>query len=451
MQLAIVAAFAGASSMAQAALTLPATSAKIAQEYPTVGGLNLTKSSAPNISSATTSFSPSTGQNLQVTVGLAGGATFTASPSMHCNFVSGLTKTAVTGTKNYGGAGLSTAIFTIGATTVSAAGAKPTQAVTGCTVTMNGITTVTGAHATVNASMTYQYGTIASSVKSGAYISWVKGASAGIVSIGSTAAQVSGNFVNLKDGNKIRAGAVYYNGRGNSVTAMRLAGTSFTNVTANITGASLTVQGAALSAVTATHGVWLSTTPANCTNVNITAGSSVANNSITFKGLTPAQVSAGLAVCLQFTGKTAIPTGSITATWTLDPVKNYSADGSMASNTLVDITHNGTTLVAPLVQTPTGFMSRMVLTNTGPAATYTVTATSETGNTATLSGAAASGTIAANSTTVVDLPGLVTYTSGQPSRTSLTVNIAGLTSNIKGLYQIVDPAGAVSNYVMVAQ
>ena len=460
MHMAIVAVFAGASSMALAAngtLTKPITPTKIGQEYPTTGGLALTAPSAPTlISSASNSFTPSASQNLQVAVTLSGGATFTANPTLRCNFSSGTLGSgvkSVTGTKNYGGAGGTTAIFTITNTTVSAAGLTHSNGtVSGCFMTMNGVTTVTGAHSTVVATINYKYGSLSSASKSGNYITWVQGASASITPGSNAVAQVSGNFVKLTAGiTLLKAGSIRYNGRGvNGTTALRLNGTAYTNVSANITTASLTVQGAALSAVTATHGAFLSTTVGSCTTVGVTGGA-VSNNSITFNGLTPAQVSAGVQLCLQFTGKTVIPAGSITGTLTAKTKTGYTATTTTSSTTMETISHNGTTLVAPLVQTPSGFLSRLVLTNSGPAATYTVTSTSETGNTATLSGAAASGTIAANSTTVVDLPNLISYTSGQPSRTSLTVNVAGTSSNIKGLYQIVDPAGAVSNYVMVAQ
>jgi hypothetical protein len=78
---------------------------------------------------------------------------------------------------------------------------------------------------------------------------------------------------------------------------------------------------------------------------------------------------------------------------------------------------------------------------------------SETGTTLTLSGAAASGTLAANSTTIVDLPALVTGTGFTTApRGTLLVTVNGPSSAIDGLYQITNPAtGAISNHTLIVK
>ena len=129
---------------------------------------------------------------------------------------------------------------------------------------------------------------------------------------------------------------------------------------------------------------------------------------------------------------------------------------NIAASTVSTITRDGTTFVAPLVQLPgTGWNTRLVLTNTGSAATYTVTAVNEAGKTTTLTGAAAAGTLAANSNTVVDLTSALMSTANTgtntANRTAFNVVVAGTTAAISGLYQIVDPTGAVSNHVLVSK
>jgi len=112
------------------------------------------------------------------------------------------------------------------------------------------------------------------------------------------------------------------------------------------------------------------------------------------------------------------------------------------------IVRNGTELQAPLAQVPTGWLSRMVLTNTGGTErAYTVRVLGETGNT--IGTANLTGTVPANGTKVVDLTTVLTSFTAAP-RATLVVNVAGPTGQIQGLYQIVNPdKGSISNHVMV--
>ena len=112
-----------------------------------------------------------------------------------------------------------------------------------------------------------------------------------------------------------------------------------------------------------------------------------------------------------------------------------------------DIVRNGTQLQAPLVQLPTGWLSRVALTNTGSVARpYEISAMGETGVTGTF--AHKTGTIPANGTIVIDLPGELSFNTG--NRGTVNVNVSAPNSQIQGLYQIVNPdKGSISNHVMV--
>ncbi len=112
-----------------------------------------------------------------------------------------------------------------------------------------------------------------------------------------------------------------------------------------------------------------------------------------------------------------------------------------------DIVRNGTQLQAPLVQLPTGWLSRVALTNTGSVARpYEISAMGETGVTGTF--AHKTGSIPANGTIVIDLPGELSFNTG--SRGTVNVNVSAPNSQIQGLYQIVNPdKGSISNHVMV--
>ncbi|WP_147653412.1 hypothetical protein [Vulcaniibacterium gelatinicum] len=168
-------------------------------------------------------------------------------------------------------------------------------------------------------------------------------------------------------------------------------------------------------------------------------------------GSTAHLAGADVYLCVAPNTTTPIPAGSYNATLNAvvaNPAE-YSAvsTGPLAAGSIV---RNGTQLQAPLVQLPSGWLSRMVLTNTGSAARpYTITVQGESGNTITTNGANLTGTVPANGTIVVDLNTVLTGFTGSP-RATLNVTVAGPNSQIQGLYQIVNPAsGSISNHVMV--
>ena len=112
------------------------------------------------------------------------------------------------------------------------------------------------------------------------------------------------------------------------------------------------------------------------------------------------------------------------------------------------ITRNGTELQAPLAQIPGGWLSRLVLTNTGSQdRAYEIAVFGEAGNT--ISADSLTGIVEAESTLVVDLDTVLTGFTGLP-RATLNVTVAAPNRTIQGLYQIVNPdSGSISNHVMV--
>lgn len=122
------------------------------------------------------------------------------------------------------------------------------------------------------------------------------------------------------------------------------------------------------------------------------------------------------------------------------------------------IFREGAQLVAPLAQLPAGWLSRIVLNNTGPAATFTVTLTPASGgstaeDSSTFTGALNTASINLPTGTTVlsvgDLFPAASFTG--PARGTLTVTANTPRGSLNGMYQIVNPAsGSISNHVMVA-
>lgn len=191
----------------------------------------------------------------------------------------------------------------------------------------------------------------------------------------------------------------------------------------------------------------------DCSTTLVSASALTATKA-TFSSITGTQISADadkkLYVCLTAEGTPEIPV----ADYTLDI--DYTASGSdysvadLSAIAAGSVVRNGVTLVAPLVNQPTGWYSRLALSNTGSVARpYTITAVTESGSTINLTGEAASGTVAASSTKVINLDTLATITGGLP-RGSLKVVVNGPDSAISGVYQIANgTTGMISNYTLV--
>lgn len=205
------------------------------------------------------------------------------------------------------------------------------------------------------------------------------------------------------------------------------------------------------SFVTGTSNVFLAS-DVNC-SAGILASSAVTATSASFTiGAAAVHSTSALAyLCVTPNTTTAIPEGSYTAT--LNAVVSAAAEYSVLSTGPLaagSIVRNGTSLQAPLAQVPTGWLSRMVLTNTGNLARpFTITVFGETGNV--IGTANLTGNVPANGTIVRDLTTVLTsFTTGQAPRATINVTIAGPNNQIQGLYQIVNPAsGSISNHVMV--
>ena len=123
--------------------------------------------------------------------------------------------------------------------------------------------------------------------------------------------------------------------------------------------------------------------------------------------------------------------------------------GTRGPLALGEITRNGTELQAPLAQIPGGWLSRLVLTNTGTQdRDYQIAVFGETGTT--ISTNNLTGIVEAQSTLVVDLDTVLTGFTGGLPRATLNVTVAAPNNTIQGLYQIVNPdSGSISNHVMV--
>jgi hypothetical protein len=156
-------------------------------------------------------------------------------------------------------------------------------------------------------------------------------------------------------------------------------------------------------------------------------------------------------VCYLADGLTAIPEQAVSAVQTYTGLVSPAVIAA-ASGTVGTIVRDGTTLVAPLAQNPSAFSSRMILTNAGAIARpYTLSLLTEAGNTTTLVPAAATGSIPAGSTTVVNLVNiLANATAGAVPRAGLKVIVGGPKAEISGMIQSINlTTSSLSNYIMV--
>lgn len=208
-----------------------------------------------------------------------------------------------------------------------------------------------------------------------------------------------------------------------------------------------TYTGAALNRV------FLSTS-STCATVDA-AATSLSAAAAGFASITGSSLAATRYLCVTPEGTPAINAGSYVASIDYTAGAGYTVS-DVAAAAAGSIVRDGVTLVAPLVQTTTGYVTRLVLTNNGTVErAYTISGLSETGTTVALNGALASGTLAANSTKVIEISSpaitnsLFTGTGFTGSaRGSLVVTVNAPLSAIDGLYQIVNPAGGVSNYLL---
>lgn len=188
-----------------------------------------------------------------------------------------------------------------------------------------------------------------------------------------------------------------------------------------------------------------------CVVGNLVASAvSLTANTATFNALGNANFANGSTLHLCVTARSGATIGTATfsmqATIPGSTATQYGNIASPSATSFGTIAQNGASIFVPIAQVPSGYISRIVLTNTtATARPYTITAISETGATVTLSGAAASGTLAANRMTVIDLAGAMSVTGGSP-RATLRVVVNAPASSVRAAYQIVNSSsGAVSN------
>jgi len=308
LRLAVLAALTGTSVGAFAAAS------NVANELQTTK----TITAIPKSFSTTTAFAPSGSQALQITINLSNNSKFVTAPVVRCvtantsaaafnQSTAGAAATqAIKPVLSLGGAGSTQAVFS--STTALA------SQVRSCVVTAPSIS-VTGAHTSVVESITFKYGTLASSTVSNTLISWASGVSASAVTKTTVTAKVTSGFNKFTGGlTTVTGGAVKALGvtAGKSSTANI---GSRGNLGTYISTASITFSGTPLASTKSTAGVFVVSAGKACTTANKLTGTSAkaGASSVSFS-LTPTQVSAGVAGCFSYKGTTAIPAGTITAT-----------------------------------------------------------------------------------------------------------------------------------------
>lgn len=421
LRLAIAAALAGgAIGGAQAALLVQGgtafTAPKAANELPTNGFSINTAAAALGAGTLMTSFVPTGGQNLTVNVNLDNGAKFVGTPTLYCSALGGYVSAL---TPLLGGAGNNQAVFSITETIVTGqfgVAGPNTSALGACYVSALGIS-VTGTHTAPSLSITYTYGALGNSTAAGTFMTYNTGLSASKIAGTDVVATVASGFVSVSGGvgsYLVSAGTLLWNG--NNSGAIGTFGTQLQLSDALASG-SITVAGASLVATKATAGVWLST-GSPCSTAGAGIGSVAGGtNSVTFNtGLSAQILSAGVNICMQFDGVTAVPAGSITATMSGTPVANYSLPSNSAM-TMMTVSRNGSSTevvnLPPSTNADAGYLR--VYNNSSVSGAVTVTVYNEAGTA--LATGCSLGTLAGQSTMSTSVASLETTCSITPPAT----------------------------------
>jgi hypothetical protein len=129
-------------------------------------------------------------------------------------------------------------------------------------------------------------------------------------------------------------------------------------------------------------------------------------------------------VCHQVDGTNSIPAGAYTISATYAPAAAGDLALTWAGSSLGTVTRNGTTNQINYLTTFTGYNQKVILTNRGSVAgTYTFTFQTEADTTA-VAGTKATGTLAANSVTVIKATDLVTLTGKSRASATFTAVLA---------------------------
>ncbi len=401
---------------------------------------------------------PGAGVTVYVRIDLSNGAEFVASPTLAVANGVVVAEGAGTGTLSSGGAGSTFAIFalspTVGTESIQADGVMTlTNNVAGITVFNQGAVsaqirvyeTLAGA-TNQNANfllkdtaarniITFAEGVTATAaatpITADVAVSPAYTAFTPVVAAGSS----PGNLVLAAAANVAKA-----NGDQIAITDVQAANTADLVITGDFSLAQNDV--APLFTGAALNRVFLNAA-STCAGASIPATALTATTA-TFTNITAASLGSHF-LCLLPEGTPTIPTATYTGAFNFEPATGYDK-ADLANVDFGSVRRNGTNLVAPLAQVPGGWTPRLVLVNSGSTArTYSVRAVAETGNTVTTTGALASGTLAANSTTVIALDAtLLTFTTNP--RAALIITVNGPSSQIDGLYQIVNlTTGSISN------
>lgn len=333
LRLAILAALAGGSAAANAA------SVPVANEFPTTLAITL----VPLTANATTTFTPGSAQALQVTVSLSGNTKFTSAPAVYCAsasaFASARFATAGAGAPaikpalSLGGAGSTMVVF-------SSTTARPVKV---CKVSARALT-VTGAHASVTESITFKYGSLASSNASNTLITWPSGLSAATPTVKTVTAKVTGGFSKLAGAATLTTGGTvaWYAVTAGAANSATIGTKANLGTYMGATSGSITFTGNPLTAAKSS-GTYLVAAASNCAVGGKISSATIAGSSVTFTKLTPTQVSAGARLCVRFNGTTAIPEGSITAQLGGNAKTGYSLP-TPAASTVLTVTRDGSSI-----------------------------------------------------------------------------------------------------------
>jgi len=130
-------------------------------------------------------------------------------------------------------------------------------------------------------------------------------------------------------------------------------------------------------------------------------------------------------VCNQVDGTNSIPAGAYTLGVTYGPAATADLALTFAGGSLGSVTRNGTSNQINYLTTFTGYNQKVILTNRSSiSGTYTFTFQTEADTTA-VAGTAATGTLAANSVTVIKATDLVTLTGKSRASATFTAVLAG--------------------------
>lgn len=306
-----------------------------------------------------------TNKYLNIKVNLLGGARFAAVPSLACNSATsaGVTPAGagLGSVISIGGNGASNVTFvvTAGTTPAAASGAY-------CYLTADSISYTGTTDKTISATIEYKDG--ANNVPSGTngtFISFVKGLSASFSPGQNVVIDVAASSNKFSAGNVTGyAGIVQFGGITTSalVSALNASVTTPYIVTTGMTPQfSITIGGAPLAGAS---NVYLSNTPANCGNASYSATISTSASTTVTITANGTDISAGLGVCLVYSGTTPIPEGTITATIGRSmEINSYQADFSPVAASLANFKKNGASLNVDFLTNPNGYPTFVRFTN----------------------------------------------------------------------------------------